>query len=74
MEHIPDLHKHAQASIAHRRLIAFTDVLDVIADWRDQISTKLNSVEPITDIEQEVRTFRRLCDALSNFLERRKAA
>jgi hypothetical protein len=71
MEHILDLHKHPQA---RRRLIAFTDVLDAVADWRDQISARLSSVEPITDIEEEVRTFRRLCDALSDFLEARKAA
>jgi len=74
MKYIPGLHKHAQASIARRRLIAFTDVLDAIADWRDKMSPGLNRGEPITDIEEEVRTFRRLCAALSNFLERRKAA
>jgi hypothetical protein len=74
MEHILDLHKRAQASIARRRLIAFTDILEVIAYWRDQISARLNGVEPITDIEDEVRTFCCFCDALGDFLERRKAA
>jgi hypothetical protein len=69
MERILDLPAQAR-----KPLIAFTNVLDAIADWRDQISARLNSVEPITDIEDEVRTFCCFCDALGDFLEWRKAA
>jgi len=56
------------------KLSAWTDLPDAIADWKDQVSARLNCVEPISDIEQEAKTCRCLCDAPTDFLEARAAA
>jgi hypothetical protein len=58
-------------------LSAFTDVLEAIADWRDQLSAKVHDVELPLNFDQvadEIRTFSRLCFALGEFLSRRKLA
>jgi hypothetical protein len=58
-------------------LSAFTDVLEAIADWRDQLSAKVHDVELPLNFDQvadEIRTFSRLCFALGDFLDRRKVA
>ena len=54
--------------IRRQRLSAWTSVLDAIGDWQDRLRIRLRDVNA-GDVEEEVRIFRDLCSALSDYLE-----
>jgi hypothetical protein len=55
-------------------LSAFTSVLEAIGDWRDDIAAKLPRIDRRDELEDEVRSFSRLCFTLGEFLSRGKLA
>ena len=59
--------------IRRQRFSAWTHLLDAIADWHHRLSERLDGVDAL-DVEEEVRIFRDVCRALSDFLAARQAA
>jgi hypothetical protein len=78
MKHIHNTHARMQAlsTKSRLRLSALTDVLEAIADWRDDISAKLHRIDSCRhhELDAEVRLFRRLCFALGEYLFGKSAA